>query len=200
MSGIKCSSRAESENDYWVLYDKQHEREGLSWSLAECVKSTQNISSTRRLPLGKDRGSTFFLISPGGYHTSQSWRYFWKHPVCCACGCCPLIHSPVDLRSLLGLSLISRPGLKPSPLSVLIRSHFNVEKCIINVSGRQYQSLTWQINFQDKVGHKYLSSVISVCTSACGLLRGQKLHCDTITTRTLEYYPVYSNFRHRRLS
>ena len=164
------------------------------------------ISAAERLPLGKDRGSTFFLISPGGYHTSQSWRYFWKHPVCCAG---PRLLPTDSFSSWSEISAGTFSDIKARAeakliVSVLIRSHFNVVKCIINVSGRQYQSLTWQINFQDRVGHKYLSSVISVCTSACGLLREQKLHwywdSDTITTRTLEYYPVYSNFRHRRLS
>ena len=62
-------------------------------------------------------------------------------------------------------------------------NYFNVVKWIINVSGRQYQSLTWQIYFQDRVKHKYLSSVISVCTSACGHIGTLPPLCDRINWR-----------------
>ena len=155
-----------SENDYWVLDDKQYEREGLSEVWLD-VLNPLKISAAGRLPLGKDRGSTFFLISPGGYHsyhTSQGSRYFWKHPL-----------SWFILQLIWDLfcwDFLWYQGQGWSQACIVcIRSHFNGEKWIINVSGRQYQSLTWQIYFQDRVGHKYLSSVISVCTSACGVLR-----------------------------
>ena len=164
-----------SENDYWVLDDKQHERRIVWAGVWLNVLNPLKISAAERLPLGKDRGSTFFLISPGGYHsyhTSQDWRYFWKHPT--------LWLLPTDSFSiwdLLCCDFLWYQGQGWSQACIVsIRSHFNVEKWIINVSGRQYQSLTWQIYFQDRVGHKYLSSVISVCTSACGLLGELKLH------------------------